>query len=265
MQHYGHYTFPDPGLFITPATDENKAQNVESWLRLREIWFLRVANELSLALSNQHWWTFLSMDHNAQEQRDTKAARRRREVLDLIMPKSNVYPELKARGTSKDPLFWEGKEYPSGELPPEDVVRQILWELYELNFIHELSALDRRACADLDIMDTTKVLERQLSVSACFCPSSFQHVTIPSENAGLAADNFGQRYHFIVALFLVMKSWKGKKPVIFGASEDAVCQFSLEAAKGFEKLITKYYCQQFFNYFGRAAQIPHRLFVVHDK
>jgi hypothetical protein len=29
-----------------------------------------------------------------------------------------------------------------------------------------------------------------------------------------------------------------------------------------EETVTKYYCQQFYNYFGRAAQIPHRLFAI---
>ena len=67
------------------------------------------------------------------------------------MPKSSIYPELQTRSITNQLLVWQGKEYPSGVLPPEDVVRQILWELYELNFIHELQSLDRRACADLDL------------------------------------------------------------------------------------------------------------------
>ena len=32
--------------------------------------------------------------------------------------------------------------------------------------------------------------------------------------------------------------------------------------KEIEEAAAKYYCQQFFNYFGHAAQIPHRLFVI---
>ena len=49
------------------------------------------------------------------------------------------------------PIVWQGREYPVGELPPENVIREILWELYELNFIHELQSLDRRACDNLDL------------------------------------------------------------------------------------------------------------------
>jgi hypothetical protein len=182
--------FPDPGLLVAAATDEKKAQYIESWLRVRHAWFMRVANESSLAMSNQNWRTFLSIDINVLEREETKAARRRREILDMVMPKSAIYPELKTRSASKDPFFWEGQEFHTGELPPGDVIRQILWELYELNFIQELLSLDHRACANLDITDASQLLERQLKILACFPPSSFRHVIIPSENRGLAADNF---------------------------------------------------------------------------
>ena len=147
-------------------------------------------------------------------------------------------------------------------LPPEDVVRQILWELYELNFIHELQSLDQRACADLNISDTAQLLEWQMKISRCFPINSFRHVMIPSENCGLAADDLGERFRFVVELLNVMKSWRGDKPVIFGISMDNLRDSTLQARLHLEKTITKYYCQQFFNYFGRAAQIPHRLFAI---
>ena len=43
-----------------------------------------------------------------------------------------------------------------------------------------------------------------------------------------------------------------------------VRNFSRQAAMSFENLVAKYYCQQFFNYFGWAAQIPHHLFAMKD-
>src|SRR5438309_1184189 len=132
----------------------------------------------------------------------------------MLISKSNL--EVKMRSTSNTPLVWQGKEYPQGELPPGDVVRQILWKLYELNFIHELLLLDPRACVNLDLSDTVQLLERQIMISKCFPLDSFRPVTIPSENRGLAADNFEERFRFITALLLVMKLWKGDKPVLFG-------------------------------------------------
>jgi hypothetical protein len=179
---------------------------------------MRLQKEPSLAMSSQHWRTFLSMDLSVPNEGSTKAAKRRQDVLDMLVPKSSIYPEIQTRSTSK-PFVWQGKEYPSGVLPHEDVVRQILWELYELNFIHELQSLDHRACADLDLSDTAQLIEREMKISRCFPINSFRHVTIPSENCGLAADDLGS-FPFVVELLHVMKSWRGDKPVIFDMSMD---------------------------------------------
>jgi hypothetical protein len=75
----------------------------------------------------------------------------------------------------------------------------------------------------------------------------------------LADDNFDKRFRFVTALVFVMKSWKGDKPAIL-AGDLFDLQLTPDAAMEPEKLVAKYYCQQFFNYFGRAAQVPHRLF-----
>jgi hypothetical protein len=219
---------------------------------------MRVETEPSLAMSNQTWRTFLAMDANASEKKDTKAARRRQESFDLLMPKSDTYPELKLR-CSTGPLVWQGKEY-AGELPP-DIVRQILWELYELNFTHELLSLDRRACANLDLSNAEQLLERQLKISRCFKVGSFRQVSIPLENNGLASDRLEWRYEFIKGLISVMRSWRGVVPMLITTTDDEqLSKFSAPYRHSVEKTIAAYYCQQFFNYFGRAAQIPHRLY-----
>jgi hypothetical protein len=256
MQHFGHYIFPDPGLFIHPAT---AAKYIESWLRVREAWFMRVAKEPSLALSNQHWRTFLSIDYTLPEKGETKAARRRQEALDIILPKSDMYPGVEKRSSLTGPIFWQGREYPSGVLPPENIVGEILWELYEVNFIHELQSLDRRACHNLDLLSDDQLFDRQAEISQCFDESSFRHVPIPSENRGLADNDFDKRFRFVTGLVFVMNSWKGDKPAMLAGDLSRV-QLSPDETREMEKVVAKYYCQQFFNYFGRAAQVPHRLF-----
>jgi len=56
-----------------------------------------------------------------------------------------------------------------------------------------------------------------------------------------------------------MKSWKGDKPAMLA---DDLSNLSPNTAMELEKVVAKYYCQQFFNYFGRATQVHHRLFVT---
>jgi len=223
---------------------------------------MRVEKEPSLAMSNQTWRTLLSMDTIASEKGETKAALRRQESLNMLLPTADMYPEVKLRGTSMGPIVWQGQEYLPGVLPPENVVRQILWELYEVNFIHELLSLDRRACADLDSSNTSQLFERQIEISWCFSISSFKHILIPSENDGLAADDLDKRFRFITALILVMKSWKGDKPTVFNSPVEKFRHFTRTEVLHVEKVVAEYYCQQFYDYFGRAAQIPHRLFAT---
>ena len=88
----GQYIFPDPGLFIHPAT---AGKYIRSWLQVREVWFMRVSQEPSLALSNQSWRTFLSIDDAVPGKEGTKAARRRQEALDMILPNTDMYPGVK--------------------------------------------------------------------------------------------------------------------------------------------------------------------------
>ena len=256
MQNYGRYAFPDPGLFIHPVT---AGKYIESWLRVRDAWFMRVAKEPSLALSNQSWRTFLSIDNTVPEKGETKAGRRRQEVLDMLLPNPDMYPGVEKRSGLMGPIVWQGREYPSGVLPPENIVREILWELYEVNFIHELQALDRRACDNLDLLNATQLFDRQIEISQCFHTSSFRQVPIPSQNLGLANDDFDKRFQFVTALVFVVNKWKGDKPAML-AGDLCDTQLSPDGAMEMEKVVTKYYCQQFFNYFGRAAQVPHRLF-----
>ena len=89
MQSYGRYIFLDPGLFIYPAT---AVKYIESWLQVRDVWFMHVAKEPFLALLNQSWQTFLSIGNTVPEKGDTKAACHCQEALDIILPKSNMYP-----------------------------------------------------------------------------------------------------------------------------------------------------------------------------
>jgi hypothetical protein len=105
--HYGHYTFPDPGIFVNQTS---AAKYLESWLRVRDVWFMRVDKELSLALSSQTWRTFLA-NPVAPEKVETKAARRRQESVDMILPKSDVYPEVKRRTSLMGPIVWQGKHH----------------------------------------------------------------------------------------------------------------------------------------------------------
>ena len=91
----------------------------------------------------------------------------------------------------------------------------------------------------------------------CRC---LQVIPVPDCNRGLAADSLRDRLPHLIGMVLVMQSWKGIKPAAFNIANQSPPDISDQQAKDLEDVVTKYYCQQFFNHFGRAAQVPHRLF-----
>ena len=224
---------------------------------------MRVANETSLAMSGQNWRDLLSIDLSAiQEKNDTKAAKRRQQILAMLTPKSEQFPGVKTRSTAGKPVTWQDKNYPPGVLPADHVVRGILWELYELNFAYEFLSLDRRACSILDTTsDDLQLMQRQALVSKCFPVDPFLSGLLPDRNCGLAANDIDERIPFILCFVQVMQSWKGNKPPIFNLAAQPYQKIPESQASALEEVATKYYCQQFFNYFGRAALVPHRLFM----
>ena len=117
MQSYGHYIFPDPGLLIHPAT---AAKYIELWLQVHDAWFMCVAKEPFLALSNQSWHKSLSIDNTMLEKGETKAACHHQEVL--ILPKSDMYPGVEKQSGSMGSIVWQDREYPLGVLLPENIV-----------------------------------------------------------------------------------------------------------------------------------------------
>lgn len=223
---------------------------------------MRVANETSLAMSGQNWRDLLVTDLSAiQEKSNTKAAKRRQRVLAILTPKSELFPDVKTRSTAGEPVTWQGSKYPPGMLPADHIIRGILWELYQLNFAYELLSLDRRACSNLDSSDDLQLMQRQAMISECFPTDPFLSRSLPGRNCGLAAHDIEERLPFILCLVRVMQSWKGDKPPIFNLAAQSYQEIPRSRATEFEEAATKYYCQQFFNYFGRAALVPHRLFM----
>ena len=114
-------------------------------------------------------------------------------------------------------------------------------------------------CHNLDLLNAAQLFDRQIEISQYFHMSSFWHVPIPNKNLGLANNDFDKHFWFVTALAFVMKSWQGDKPTMLAGD---LSNLSQNNAMELEKVVVKYYCQQFFNYFRRAAQVPHCLFAM---
>ena len=69
FDHFCHYAFPDLRIFVSPASDEEKAKFIELWLWIHEGCLMRVMNETLLAMPGQNWRNLLSNDLSAIQEK----------------------------------------------------------------------------------------------------------------------------------------------------------------------------------------------------
>ena len=118
FDHFCHYAFPDLRIFVSPASDEEKAKFIELWLWIHEGCLMRVMNETLLAMSGQNWRDLLSNDLSTiQEKNNTKAAKCHQQALAMLVPKYEHFPYVKTWSTAGEPVTWQGNNYPPGMLP----------------------------------------------------------------------------------------------------------------------------------------------------
>ncbi|KAF9037956.1 hypothetical protein BJ165DRAFT_1531862 [Panaeolus papilionaceus] len=261
--HFGHYVFPDPGVFTSATSDEKRVKLLRTWLLSRDAWMSCLVSQDSLALSAQAWRDFLFLDLSSPpEVTNTRKSARLQAALAKLTPQTLEAFHIEPQYATGQPSVWNNHQYNADELPPHNVVREILWELYELNFTYELICLDRRACINLG-SDDTSLYERELIIQKCFPFLAYKMPTqpMPTTNRGLASDNPSERLTHVLQLAKLMSSWRGEKPAIFELykrrSQDSI---SRQEASDLERSVAQFYCQTFYNYFGRAAQVPHRLY-----
>jgi hypothetical protein len=252
------YAFPDPGVIYGGQSPERQAKLLLSWLRQRPALIYRLTSSSSSArvLSNQSWRTMLTygdMAVSSGSQEHTKSGHRRADMRQLL---GNCLEEAGLElVVGSDHTFWHEQELSTGVLPSFEICQEILWELYELNFRFELLALHRRA--QLVVDDSP---EHQDRVLACFPGHGPLLVAdLSLANQGLAAPSITERAQYVLALKRLMKGWKGRVPLQIGSDEKPVKQYSVVELTTLERAVATFYTQSFFNFFGRAAIVPHRL------
>jgi hypothetical protein len=249
----GKYLFPDPGLFCSTTSISRQSLYFNTWISTRDAWIYRVfsASSSGRPLSGQEWRDILSGQWTNIAVSGSKASSRRQGLRELL---GNCFEEA---GISEGTLT--GCDAPPVTL---EVARWVLWELFELNFRFELSALDRRACSGgLGAHAESDILTRQDLVMACFPGNLLAGASLliadpHHANSGLASPSWRDRLPYILALRNVMSSWEGSKTVGFDVPVDIHTEEQLLVL---ESAAATFYTQTFFDYFGRVALLPHSL------
>ncbi len=145
---------------------------------------------------------------------------------------------------------WQGKDV--SHLGPDDI-REILWELAEINFRLEFFALDQKLSSHHD--------EQHFDLIG----GSFPHgkwnllhcVQLGSANYGLAHSNYLERAAYVFSMRRCMQDWPGCPQNLSAASDQA--RYKPDDVERVETDIAAFYCDSFFMNFGRPPVLPRRL------
>ncbi|KAJ8073869.1 hypothetical protein PM082_012147 [Marasmius tenuissimus] len=256
----GGYSFLDPGMILFPPP-EKRERLLRNWLRLRPVLIFRhcmPAGVASGAWSSKQWRVILgTTDDYTPKEGSHKMAEQRAVVKDLLGQCLKFYGDLEY--DPKDTLHfkWQDCRLPVGRLSDPLLAQEIVWELFELNFRFEFHALHHKMCPSEEFVFSP-------DVQACF--SGAEGIGNPTQidfrraNSGVAAASIRHRGKYFHRMCHVMKGWPGgAKADSFVAGKEKWEDHSDDEMEKMEEWVTKFYCQAFFENFGRPPVLPHRL------
>jgi hypothetical protein len=146
-----------------------------------------------------------------------------------------------------------------------NIVKEIIWELFEHNFRYEVVALDMAAAPSKWVDD--EAITRKDFISHIFgCPGKFVIWSdpFPRRNDGVQTICMDSRKFRLEFLHRIVKDWPDVPPIISNSC-------FLETPTNYKKLealeaeVVYFYCQSFFDYFGRPPIVPHRIPIHADE
>lgn len=268
------YAFPDPNSLaaLPPA---KQAQKICAWLSLRPATFARVFVQAGrkVPVGSGAVWR-IATDFNqvaaisnnssptVNTDQMTKAAKLQEAVRQLFG--EELLERLRG---DVDQVEWheatlQVRGHSIVNLDPS-IVKEVIWELFEHNFRYEIVALDM-AAAPSEWRDEESAVVRRDKIRQVFGHDGKFVIwsdPFPSVNIGLQAKTLEDKRFELNTLRQVCISWPGVPPNLvvcnaYNAYNDRPTFINLEKL---EADLAKFYCQTFFDFFGRPPIVPHRI------
>ncbi|KAK7032104.1 hypothetical protein VNI00_013474 [Paramarasmius palmivorus] len=278
------YIFPDPGLF-TSSTGEKLQRLVRTWLNLRLVLITRLMMRppclASVAWYPKQWRILLLTDSETHPSHQGTFMYNAKEIVNRMLGAClkdyGVNRRTDVSVVKEFQFTWRGKTYPIGFLNDERLLKEVIWEIYELNFRTEFEALDnilRGGPRGIEPVGgpwvsmyqgtTLDDVARLQDVHACLphqgnnlCSTSLWW---PQSSQGVAASSAVDRAPWILCMKHVLKGWPGSRDIHeLHAEHKCPEQLIGPELERLEEAVARFYCQSFFNTFGRPPIIPHRL------
>ncbi|KAH6886608.1 hypothetical protein BKA70DRAFT_1071146, partial [Coprinopsis sp. MPI-PUGE-AT-0042] len=143
-------------------------------------------------------------------------------------------------------------------IPPE-MSSEIIWELCEVGFRLELRHIDQCLAPHLwkgsDRNARDEALRRVFPLEADGSPSDYIPGVFPIADSGLASTEAGESVRATLAFRLVVSDWPDCPSTI----KVATIQPDEPSVTSLLNSVMRFYCQTFFDCFGRPPVVPHRL------
>ena len=272
------YAFPDPNS-LTALPVAKQAQKLCAWLSLRAATCARVftqAGRKAPTGSGAIWR--LATDINQVEmipddpcyppltsdKKTTKAEKLRDAVRHLFG--DELLSKLRGEVESVEwhEVSLQVRDHAIVDLDAK-VVKEIIWELFEHNFRYEVVALDMAAAPSKWVGN--QAVTRKDFISNMFgCPGKFVIWSdpFPRRNGGVQSMSMDDRMFNLEYLRRIQKDWPDVPPIIRD-SGFIKPPADYERLEDLETKVVYFYCQTFFDYFGRPPIVPHRIPVHADE
>ena len=275
------YTFPDPNS-LAGLTPDQYAKKLVAWLSLRpgtcSRAFVSAGHKPPTGLGAV-WRSVLNIDSttlipdndspyyrsdNGKEMKTSKVAAAIKQLFGQEL--------LQTLQGGQKAVYWHDCEMPVEEDRivnlDRNIVREIIWELFEHNFRFEVQALDMIA-APAEWNDGEASIKRLNMVCQAFGDGFSGKFVIwndsfPRFNEGLRSPRPITRMRPLESLRKLMLAWPSA-PASFSCS--TFLAGMPDALEALEYQVVLFYCQSFFDFFGRPPIVPHRIPVhaCHDQ
>ncbi|KAK7461753.1 hypothetical protein VKT23_008183 [Stygiomarasmius scandens] len=248
------YYLPEPESLIASSSESIRTRLLLTWLKLRDIFLYRLSSSRSQTrlLKNAKWRSVLELGNGLQiglsKGRTTKVHQDMLKLLNKYLEDPNHGIQLQLQNVSSSLPKWQNQTLSNSEMPAARAVREILWELSEINFRLELLTLDGHMHQNKNWMDRFKEVRE--------CWHGLVYRPDPNHaNRGLGALSLSDRVPYLQAFYNVLCSWPGEKP------EELKRSFpqDLGLIEAVELAMTRYYARSFLNVFTQPAILPRYL------
>ncbi|KAF9230367.1 hypothetical protein BU15DRAFT_57318, partial [Melanogaster broomeanus] len=242
---------PYPRLFLRVTSSDRRTRYLTNWLLIRSAWISRLSVSDPTPVISRCWRDFLN-DVPENLTATTYSSSLKKEAAELFGPQFSAIRHEDLGPT----IGFRDMSLPFANIANIDDVMlgKILWDLWEHNFRFELMALDKHVVPHLWLSQDSVRLDQVLQIFPGDGGQTMCSIPFPVTNEGLASSELGEKRHYVEKLRLLTSSWPNFPTDI---ADIVLPSSTLDDVWSIKQKVALFYCQTFFDHFGRPPIVPH--------